>query len=150
MSRMKRQSKILELISKNPVSTQEDLLALLKQENFKVTQATISRDIKELGLIKVQGNNKRYRYVKVDNVSNTSSNKHIGFFKEAVISIVPINNLVVIKTITSSASIATMFIDKLQLEQIIGSIAGEDTILLICDSDEGAKEVSLLFNSYLD
>ena len=88
--------------------------------------------------------------VKVDYNDQNTSNKHASIFKEAVISVTNVSNLVVLKTISNSAPIATMFIDKLQLEQVIGSIAGEDTILVICDSEQGAKEVSLILNSYME
>ena len=100
MARSARQSKILELISTKEIETQDELVAALRAANFDITQATISRDIKELGLIKIlSAETGKYKYSIVDNGEQAVSNKYINVFKEAVISIKTAQNLSVIKTI---------------------------------------------------
>ena len=105
MARSVRQSKILELISTREIETQDELVECLRNANFDITQATISRDIKELGLIKIlSAETGKYKYSLVDSGEQAISNKYISIFKEAVISIKPAQNLVVLKTIPSSAA----------------------------------------------
>jgi arginine repressor len=106
MARSVRQSKILELISTKEIETQDDLVANLRAANFDITQATISRDIKELGLIKIlSAETGKYKYALVDSEEQAISNKYISIFREAVISIKTAQNLVVLKTIRHANSL---------------------------------------------
>lgn len=135
MGRTTRQTKILELISKKEIETQEELVAELKNSNFEVTQATISRDIKELGLIKVLSDSRKYKYALEKTSNSNVSIKMTNMFRECVISIENANNLIVIKTLGGSANAAAMLIDKSRFEGVLGCIAGDDTFLIICKDD---------------
>ena len=139
MARTARQSKILEIISANAIDTQEELVLRLKLEGYSVTQATISRDIKELGLTKVLSEDGKYRYVQVDGKEQKISGKIVNMFRESVISVLSAGNLIVIKTFAGSANAAAILIDKLAMDEILGCIAGDDTLLVIV-SDESAVE----------
>ena len=137
MARSARQSKILEIISTNEIETQDELVSALKQSHFDITQATISRDIKELGLIKILSSESgKYKYAVVENSNQSVSNKYISVFKEAVISVKEAQNLCVIKTIKGMASAICGIIDKLNLENILGAVCGDDTVMIIlpCNS----------------
>lgn len=128
-----RHNKILELIDKYEIETQDELADLLSKNDFKVTQATISRDIKELKLIKVQGKNGKYKYAYVKQQDNSISERFIKIFKDTLISINSSNNIVVIKTLTGSANAACAALDALNIDNILGTIAGDDTIFIVID-----------------
>ena len=132
MARNHRQMKILDIIKNKDIETQEALVNALISEGFKVTQATVSRDIKELGLIKVQSGT-AYKYSQVKSGESNVSSKLINVFRESVLSITASLNLIVIKTLSGSASAAAALIDNLELTAILGCIAGDDTILVIID-----------------
>lgn len=139
MARTKRQSKILELITNYEIETQEDLVNRLKSQDFDVTQATISRDIKELGLIKILSNETgKYKYAFAD-TSNQISNKYIFLLKEAVISIKCLKNFVIIKTLKGFASSICSMIDKFNLEDVLGCVNGEDTVMIIFSNNEQSE-----------
>lgn len=140
MARSSRQSKILELISTKEIETQEELAKELKNANFEITQATISRDIKELGLTKILGSSGKYKYAILGNEQQVVSNKFLNIFKECVISVKPALNLVVVKTIKGMASSVCSFIDKLNLNELMGATYGDDTILLVFPSTTFASE----------
>ncbi|MBQ9786210.1 MAG: arginine repressor [Clostridia bacterium] len=130
MARTLRQSKILELISTKEIETQDDLVANLKNAGFEVTQATISRDIKELGLIKVIDSVGKYKYALVDSGEQGVSNKNINLFKMCVISVKALNNICVIRTVKQFASGVCSLIDKLNLIDIIGATCGDDSVMV--------------------
>lgn len=128
MARSLRQSKILELISVKEIETQDELVFALKNANFDVTQATISRDIKELGLIKVLGSEGRYKYALVDSGEQGVSSKNIALFKMCVISVKTINNICLIKTVKQFALGVCSLIDKLNLTEVMGVTCGDDSV----------------------
>ena len=134
-----RQLKILEIITNKAVETQEELTKELNKLDFNVTQATVSRDIKELGIIKIL-DGASYRYAQINNNINISG-KLINLFWESVISIDSANNLIVIKTLPGSANAAAMVVDKLDLKPVLGSIAGDDTLLIIVRNNEEVSAV---------
>ena len=140
MARSLRQSKILELISTKEIETQDDLVSSLKNAGFEVTQATISRDIKELGLIKVVGSTGRYKYAIVDSTEQGVSNKAISIFKSCVISVKSINNFCLIKTVKQFASGVCSLIDKLNLIDVLGATCGDDTIVIYFEDEQGSQE----------
>ena len=143
MARSLRQSKILELISMYEIETQDDLVSNLRQAGLDITQATISRDIKELGLIKILSQESgKYKYSLPVNNNELVSNKNLYIFKEAVISIKPAQNLVVIKTIKGMASAICGLVDKLNLNNIMGAVNGDDTVMAIFPSNDCAKNAS--------
>ena len=138
MARTARQSKILELIKQKEIETQEDLARELRELNFKITQATISRDIKELGLIKITTQDKKCKYAYVEETSQVVSSKFNNVLKELVIKSEIINNTVVCKTLKDMASAVCAIIDKLNYELIFGTVYGIDTVMIICLTNEAA------------
>ncbi len=143
MTKAQRHTKIKELILKNDIDTQNGLAEALNQSGFNVTQATVSRDIKELGLIKVLSSNNRYKYAqptKSDGLINVSS-KILNVFCESVISINYSQNIIVVKTLSGSANTAASLIDNLNLPEVYGCIAGDDTIMVVVSSSDVTPEV---------
>lgn len=149
MARSSRQSKILELISIKEIETQEELARELKNANFEITQATISRDIKELGLTKILTNSGKYKYAILGSEHQVVSNKYISIFKECVISAKSALNLVVVKTIKGMGSSVCSFIDKLNLTELMGATYGDDTVMLIFPSTVFAGEAVVSLNELL-
>ncbi|SUY47175.1 arginine repressor [Clostridium putrefaciens] len=141
MVKSKRHSKILEIISLKDIETQEELAEELKESGFNVTQATISRDIKMLKLTKVLSSEGRYKYVVISTDQNQISDKLASVLTNTVLSIESIDKMVVIKTLSGSASAAAEAIDNLQLTEIAGTIAGDNTILILVRSLERAEEL---------
>ncbi len=141
MARSSRQSKILELISTKEIETQEELARELKNANFEITQATISRDIKELGLTKILSPSGKYKYaiLGADN-QQVVSNKYINIFRECVISVKPALNLAVVRTIKGMGSGVCSFIDKLNLNELLGATYGDDTVMLVFPTTTLASE----------
>lgn len=143
MTKAQRHNKIKELIQKHDIDTQNALADALNENGFNVTQATVSRDIKELGLVKVLDDNGGYKYalpVKTAETLNIST-KIINVFCESVISIDYSQNIVVVKTLSGSANAAGSLIDKLNIPEILGCIAGDDTIFIVVSSSEVAPSV---------
>ena len=149
MARNSRQSKILELISVKEIETQDELVAELRAANYDVTQATISRDIKELGLIKILSENKKYKYAVVSSQVQAVSNKCMNIFKECVISIKNAINLVVVKTLKGTAGMVSSFVDQLSLPQILGTTYGDDTVMIISVDENDAYLVQQKLNEIL-
>ncbi|MDY2879613.1 MAG: arginine repressor [Candidatus Borkfalkiaceae bacterium] len=141
MDKNVRQNKIVEIITTTEVETQEELADLLNGYNFNVTQATVSRDIKELGLVKILGKTKKYRYAVEKESGEINSEKLLNVFKNCVLSIERAQNLVVLKTISGSGNSAGLIVDKLRLSEIVGSIAGDDTLLVVTHNEEDASVV---------
>ena len=139
MIKKSRREAIIELISNNDISTQDELTERLIAMGFDVSQATISRDIKELNLIKVEGTNKKYKYAKIDVSKHEISSQLISLFKQITTSIDCANNLIVVKTISGNASAAGMAIDQMKFSQIIGTVAGDDTLLIITKTSSDAE-----------
>ncbi len=144
-----RQKKILNLIDNKLIETQEDLGNELRKENFNVTQATISRDIKELGLIKIQTGNK-YRYAPPSKPNKDYNyTRMVRLFKDSVLKMNYSENLILIKTIEGTANALAFCIDKTDWDEIIGTIAGDDTILVIIKPIEKVEYVLEKFNDFL-
>lgn len=139
-----RHEKIVELIQKKDISTQEDLLLELKSCGYNVTQATVSRDIKELKLIKILSKSGKYCYA-VSSVKQTDTKANLQpLFSSSVLSVDYAQNLVIIKTVPGMAQAVCTSIDASGLDDIIGSIAGDDTIFLAVKTSE--KAISLASN----
>lgn len=127
-----RQEKILELIRKESIETQEDLADRLKAWGFTVTQATISRDIKELGLIKIPGNNNVFHYAYPIEFSTQHTDDRLRkYLLDVVISLEISENLIVIKTQPGGAQGVAAAIDRAGWQEIIGTVGGDDTILVV-------------------
>ena len=135
----RRQAKILEIISSNDIETQEQLQSMLLSSGYEVTQATISRDIKELRLVKELSSNGRYVYSTGQKNNDSITKRTGGIFNESIIRIDYALNTVVIKCFTGMANAACATIDSMNLDEIVGTIAGDDTIFILCRSEETAK-----------
>ena len=146
----KRQSRILELIRNKDIETQEELVSSLKDANFDVTQATISRDIKELGLIKILTDSKKYKYAVVSSTTQALSNKCLNIFKECVISVKSAMNLTIVKVIKGTAGMVSGLIDQLSISQILGCTYGDDTVLIVTTDQDDAYFVKDKLDSLLN
>lgn len=138
----RRQSEILSIIQENDIETQDQLLEELQARGLKSTQATISRDIKELHLIKELTGQGTYRYAVSERKTslNMASRLH-NIFKESVTSFEAAQNIVVIKTMPGLASAACSALDGMSIPGMVGSLAGDDTALLIMRSADEAKDL---------
>ena len=126
--KLERHSKIVELIGKYEIETQEELAEHLKQAGYKVTQATVSRDIRELKLTKVQSENGRQRYMVMQN-QTAFSDKYIRILKDGYVSMDMAQNILVIKTVSGMAMAVAAALDEIHFHEIVGCIAGDETIM---------------------
>ena len=149
MLRSARHAKVLEIISTKEIETQEELCAELNARNLVVTQATISRDIRDLHLFKVAGIEKKYRYAYINDGESEISPKMKNLFRECVISVRAAKNLVVVKTLAGNGVNAGAVVDKLNYGEIVGSVAGDDTLLIVCENDETAQTVVEKINGFI-
>lgn len=124
-----RQNKIIELVEKNEIETQEELGELLKNAGFAVTQATISRDIRELKLTKVAIDLDRQKYIVLRSHSSEMNEKYARILRDSFVSMAKAQNILVVKTVPGMAMAAAAALDALQVDGIVGSIAGDDTIM---------------------
>ena len=148
MLRSARQAKILEVIAHKEIETQEELCEELNALNYVVTQATISRDIRDLHLFKVAGVEKKYRYAYINDGESQISPKMKNLFRECVISIRAAQNLVVIKTLTGNGANAGAVVDKLNYSEVVGSVAGDDTLLIVCEDNASAATIVEKINEF--
>ena len=125
----RRQAKILELIQRNDVETQEELSAYLVREGFQVTQATVSRDIRELKLTKIAMDNGKQKYAVITDADSGMMEKYARVLREGFISMDLAKNIVVIKTVSGMAGAVCAAIDAMKFQEMVGSIAGDDTII---------------------
>ena len=139
-----RQEKILELITKYEVETQDDLMDMLMIEGYKVTQATVSRDIRDLDLVKVATAGGTYKYV-VSHISKAKTGS-VGLLSSPIVNTVTgitcAQNIVVVKTTSGMAQALATFIDRVQDSNIIGCVAGDDTIIIVTPDNDSAAETS--------
>ncbi|HHZ05606.1 MAG TPA: arginine repressor [Clostridiales bacterium] len=133
-----RHAKILELIAVNNIETQEDLLEFLREGGFKVTQATVSRDIKELRLIKIPAGNGKYKYSQGNKNSIDISNNFNTIFKNTVLSVDFASNMIVLHTISGMAQGVCTALDSMEWDGVLGTIAGDDTIFIVARSSNKA------------
>lgn len=141
----KRHALILEIIAEKNIETQEELANELMARGVKVTQATVSRDIKELRLVKVLSENGQYSYAAPEKNEKTPGDRYMRIFAESVISIVGAGNLIVLKTITASAQSAAEAVDSMDIPEIVGTIAGDNTVLVIVGNIEDVDGVIAKF-----
>ncbi|KYH35703.1 arginine repressor [Clostridium tepidiprofundi DSM 19306] len=134
-----RHARILEIINSMDIETQEELAKQLKLKGIDVKQSTLSRDIKELRLTKVLSDNKKYKYASISHKNNVKSDKLIKIFAQTVVNVEKVNNFIVIKTMSGSASAAAEVLDSLNLEGMAGCIAGDNTIFVLMRNDEQAQ-----------
>ncbi len=142
MSKIKRQQKLLDIIKQYEVETQEELIVMLNNSGYNVTQATVSRDINELKLIKSAGKHKKYRYVQVTQSKQIDNSKFISLFKAAVVSIEVAQNLIVVKTLISNGAPVGATVDSLNYKEVVGCVAGDDTLLIVTHNNQEATTVA--------
>lgn len=136
-----RQNKIIEIIRSNHVETQEELADYLQKAGFAVTQATVSRDIRELKLTKVPTESGRSKYAVHQGPTSALNDKLVRVLRDAYISMDRAQNILVIKTVSGMAMAAAAALDSLELDAIVGCIAGDDTIMCAIRTDEQTDEV---------
>ena len=144
-----RHSKILELIAKYPITTQEELIEHLRAEGYEVTQSTVSRDIKQLRLSKTLLSDGKYRYQASAASERGVKNNFVQIFTSSFVSCESAMNIVVIKTMSGLAQAACAALDSLDYETIVGTIAGDDTIMVICRDPESARDCAEDFSKYI-
>ena len=145
-----RQKTILSIIAEETVETQEQLLSLLLERGIVATQATIARDIKQLHLVKAPAGQGKYRYA----VSDHGSKIHVAdklqtIFRESIVNVDYAQNLVVIHTMSGLANGAAAALDGMEIDQLIGTLAGDDTVLIIMRDNESAAELATSIRTML-
>ena len=131
MKKYTRQRIILDLIENIEIETQEELADYLLEKGIEITQATISRDIKELRLVKVLTSNGKYKYATIDNQYEGANERLAKILKSSVLSVDRAENIIVIKTLPGAAQVCASAVDNFKIEGIVGTIAGDDTIFIV-------------------
>lgn len=144
-----RQTAILSIIEHNDIETQEELATQLRDMGIVVTQATVSRDIKELRLLKVMASDGSYKYATADKAEHGVSERFVRMFIDSVLSITYSGNIVVIRTLSGSANAAAEAIDNMRWGEILGTMAGDNTILVVVRNDIDASVVVDKFQEIL-
>lgn len=144
-----RHAKILELIENYEIETQDELVEKLKAHGMDVTQATVSRDIKELRLVKVTSADGKAKYKAMNNDSGVISEKLLTILRGGYVSSDYANNILVVKTLPGMAQAVASAIDSLGWQEIVGTIAGDDTIMIITRAERIAEEMQERFTSLL-
>lgn len=137
-----RQSAILSIIEHQDIETQEELAAALREHGIAVTQATVSRDIKELRLLKVLSGHGGYKYATADKAEHGLTDRFVRMFVDSVVSIRYAQNIVVLKTLSGSANVAAEAIDSMHWQEILGTMAGDNTILVVVHDETEAATVA--------
>jgi transcriptional regulator of arginine metabolism len=145
----RRQMMIQNIVEKMDIETQEELAEELRKRGMPVTQATISRDINELRLVKVSDENGRHRYVSARQPKQPMNERQLRIFIDSVLSVAASENLIVVKTTSGAANGAAETVDALEWPEILGSIAGDNTILIVLSSAEAARTVVRKFEDLL-
>ena len=148
--KVNRHAKIIELINKHQIETQEELAAYLNQEGFKVTQATVSRDIRDLKLTKVPAGDGKQFYAVHQSGDGEMGEKYIRVLREGFLSMDMAPNILVSKTVTGMAKAVCVAIDAMNWPEVVGSIAGDDTVLVIVDDPHGGDAVARRFTALAD
>ena len=137
----KRQALIREIVENQSIQTQEELAYALREHGMVVTQATVSRDIKEMHLLKVLSEEGGYRYATMDKSEQGMNERLIRMLSDSVVDMSSANNLIVIHTLPGSAHVAGEAVDSLRWPEVLGTIAGDNTILVIVRSNEDVDAV---------
>ncbi len=145
----RRQACIIELINEYPIETQEELMNKLRSTGFNVTQATVSRDIKELRLLKSLSPDGKYRYTSISKDSSDVKNDVQRFFKTSVVSLESAQNIIVIKTLSGMAQAVCASFDGAGYKDAIGTIAGDDTIFVVCTDNKATQNLMFDLKKFL-
>ncbi len=139
--KISRHAKILEIIERNPIETQEELAEELKKSGYNITQATVSRDIKELKLVKVLDEKGIYKYASLKEQDSMLSERLVKVFTESVLSVDYAGNIVVIKTFSGAANAAAEALDVFDIKEVVGTIAGDNTIFVLVRNPDNVEAV---------
>lgn len=145
----KRQAMIREIVESQNIQTQEELAEALRARGMVVTQATVSRDIKELHLLKVLADDGGYRYATMEKGEQGASDRLIRMLSDSVLDMDSANNLIVIHALPGSAHVAGEAVDSLKWPEVLGTIAGDNTILVIVRSNEEVESVMRRFRNLI-
>lgn len=145
----KRQEKIIEIIEKYEIETQDELAEKLREAGFHTTQATISRDIREMKLTKLTFPDGKQKYIALENNDTASTDKYKRILKDGILSITISENILVIRTVAGMAMACGAALDHLKLSQILGCIAGDDTIMCVAKSKEAAPEAKQILQKLM-
>lgn len=146
----RRHAKILELIQEYDIDTQDELLRHLRESGFDVTQATVSRDIKELRLVKALSRNGKYKYSTGSEGTKDMSSKFYSLFSDSVRSIEAAQNILVIKCMNGMAQAVCASMDTMFWQDFVGTLAGEDTIFIVCRTDAAAQTAQEEFRKLIN
>ena len=138
----KRQNEIIRLITSEDIETQEELASELRTLGYKVTQATVSRDIRELRLIKVASTDGGFKYAKPERHEIAVSERLTRILAESLVNVDSSNNIIVVKTLSGSANVAAEALDNLGWPEILGTIAGDNTIFIVTHTETDTNEIS--------
>jgi len=145
-----RHEAILNLIEKEEVGTQDELMQKLNELGYKVTQATVSRDIKQLKLVKIPAKSGQYRYSSAATEAEDRSGKYNSILTHSVTSVDYAGNMAVIKCFSGMAQAACAAVDSLNPENVVGTLAGDDTIFLLCRNESSAAELKDYINGIIN
>lgn len=146
----KRQRKILDLISNYDIETQEELANLLIDNGFTVTQATVSRDIRELNLTKIPAKSGRQKYVVSNSMTMVPNSKYMRVLNDGILSIETAGNILVIKTVSGMAMAVGAAVDAINIKEIVGCIAGDDTIMCVIKNADNSETVKKYLENYMN
>lgn len=139
MSKNKRHEEILKLIKEQEISTQEELTDVLIRKGYNVSQSTVSRDINELNLVKIDGEEKKTKFKQAKIIEEKANQQVINLFRQVTVSMATANNLLVIKTLAGNANTAGIAVDQMHFSGILGTIAGDDTLLVVAKTNSDAE-----------
>lgn len=146
----KRQNEIISIISSRDIETQEELASALRNLGYKVTQATVSRDIRELSLIKVAAKAGGFKYAKPDKQEVAVSERFTRILTDSLISVDATGNIIVVKTLSGSANVAAEAIDNLGWPEILGTIAGDNTVFIAVRNQDETADISARIRKLTD
>ena len=144
-----RHDMILDILDNHVIETQGDLAEALRARGVAVTQATVSRDIKEMRLVKTTVGHGKHAYVSMVQNENDMVDRRVRLFRDAVISLDNAGNLIVVKTVSGSANAAAEAVDSIQDEDILGTVAGDNTILIVLRSENSVQRTLLQFRQWM-
>ena len=138
----KRQDEILRIISGNDIETQEDLVSELRSMGYKVTQATVSRDIRELHLIKVAAKGGGFKYARPERHETAVSERLARILTDSLVNVDSSGNIIVVKTLSGSANVAAEALDNLGWPEILGTIAGDNTVFIVVRNESDTADIT--------
>lgn len=148
MNKRLRQKIILDVIEEVETETQDDLVRELEKRGILVTQATLSRDIRDLNLVKTAGKYKKHKYSPSNPDKDHTDKKFLNMFLNCVTDIERAQNIVVVKTLGGNGNSAGVVVDKMNLSEVVGSVAGDDTLLIVTKTNEDAERVTKKLKEY--